>query len=80
MVCCAVCDAEPVLNMVGHYLTFFLSALNKVFVSGAARPNINRTAKPLAVGIYKVHFDWNLSTTLMNKMLCSLATTGLAVC
>lgn len=63
MVCCAVCDAETVLDVMGHYLTFFLSALNEVFVSGAARPNINSTAKPLAVGIYNLHFDWNLSTT-----------------
>lgn len=63
MVCCAVCVAEMVLNVMGHYLTFFLSALNEVFVSGAARPNIISTAKPLAVGMYNVHWDWNLSTT-----------------
>lgn len=57
MVCCAVCDAETVLGVRGHYLPFFLSALNEEFVSGAARPNINRTAKPLA-GIYNIHFDF----------------------
>lgn len=78
--CCAVCDTETVLDVMGHYLTFFLSASNEVFVSGVARPNINSTAKPLAVGISNIHFDWNLLTTLMNKMLCSLATTDLAVC
>lgn len=78
MVCCAVCDAGAFLNMTGHYLTFFLSTLNEVFVSGEAHPNIKITTQLLAVG------DWNLfiltgtfSPLLMNKMLCSLANSGL---